>query len=125
DSGDQEDEHSCFSDNTHRDMVGDCIGIQNVYEGRYQRLDGTMVMGTSVYDIVAQVDMALADRLRTEIAASVTAAEALQPPFDQEIASGNTAGNDRVRALITALRTQEATLQEVFAAFGLTVEIPE
>ncbi|MEM9190992.1 MAG: imelysin family protein, partial [Myxococcota bacterium] len=39
DSGDQEDEHSCFSDNTHRDMVGDCIGIQNVYEGRYQRLD--------------------------------------------------------------------------------------
>ena len=27
--GDQEDEHSCFSDNTHRDMIQDVQGVQN------------------------------------------------------------------------------------------------
>ncbi len=33
DSGDREDEHSCFSDNTHADMVEDVRGIQNVCPG--------------------------------------------------------------------------------------------
>ncbi len=125
DSGDQEDEHSCFSDNTHRDMVGDALGIQNVYEGRYTRLDDSEVTGTSVYDVVAEVNKDLADQLRTQINASVAAAEALQPPFDQEIAPSNSAGNERVRVLITALRAQEMTLFEVFNAFALSVEIPE
>ena len=30
---DQEDEHSCFSDNTNADIVNNAIGIQNVYLG--------------------------------------------------------------------------------------------
>ena len=29
-SQDREDEHSCFSDNTHRDIVTNALGIQNV-----------------------------------------------------------------------------------------------
>ena len=39
DNGDQEDEHSCFSDNTHRDMAQDARGIQNVWLGEYQAPD--------------------------------------------------------------------------------------
>ena len=34
-SRDQEDEHSCFSDNTHRDAVTNAQGIQNVWLGTY------------------------------------------------------------------------------------------
>src|SRR5262249_17692877 len=37
---DQEDEHSCFSDNTTADLLYDVIGIQNVFLGRYTRLNG-------------------------------------------------------------------------------------
>lgn len=125
DSGEQEDEHSCFSDNTHRDMVGDVIGVRNVYEGSYTALDGSTVSGTGIRDVVASVDPALASRLGDEIEASVTAAEALMPPFDQEIAPTNEEGNARVETLITALRTQESTLSEVFSLLGLSVEIPE
>ena len=33
DSGDQEDEHSCFSDTTHQDFVYDLQGIKNVWTG--------------------------------------------------------------------------------------------
>ena len=39
-SQDQEDEQSCFSDNTHRDLVNDALGIENVWLGRYVRADG-------------------------------------------------------------------------------------
>ena len=35
DSGDQEDEHSCFSDTTHQDFVYDLKGIENVWNGTY------------------------------------------------------------------------------------------
>ena len=35
DSGDQEDEHSCFSDTTHQDFVYDVKGIENVWNGTY------------------------------------------------------------------------------------------
>lgn len=44
-SQDQEDEHSCFSDNTHRDAVTNAQGIQNVWLGQYRRADGSQVQG--------------------------------------------------------------------------------
>ena len=74
---------------------------------------------------VAERDAELADRLETEIAASLAAGKALQPPFDQEIASDNAEGRARVQALIDALRTQEATLEEVFRLFELDVPVAE
>ena len=45
DNQDQEDEHSCFADNTHRDIITNWIGITNVYFGRYQRIDGMLIDG--------------------------------------------------------------------------------
>jgi putative iron-regulated protein len=125
DSGDQEDEHSCFSDNTHRDMVQDIQGIQNVYRGSYTRLSGETVSGTGIREVVAALDPQLASRLDQEIAASLAAAQALQPPFDREIAADNPEGNARVRALVIALRTQERTLQEVFRRFDLSIPEPQ
>ncbi len=125
DSGDQEDEHSCFSDNTHRDMVGNARGIQNVFEGRYVTTSGETVSGTPIYDVVRELDAQLADDLRTNIADSVRLAEALEAPFDREIATDNEAGRGRVRALIGSLRAQERLLERVFVALGLRVEIPQ
>ncbi len=125
DSGDQEDEHSCFSDNTHRDMVQDVQGIENVWLGRYVRTDGSTVEGVSVQSIVAEVDADLASRLDAQIAQSLALAEALQAPYDQEIAPGNAEGNARVQSLVQSLRDQETLLFEVFDTFGLTVAIPE
>jgi putative iron-regulated protein len=120
DTGDQEDEHSCFSDNTHRDMIQDIQGVQNVFLGTYGAQDGV-----GIKDVIAELDSGLASRLEEEIAASLAAANALQPPFDQEILNGNDAGRARVQALIDALRIQEVTLEEAFVAFGLDVPVAE
>jgi len=124
DSGDQEEEHSCFSDNTHRDMIQDIQGVQNVWLGRYVRTDGSVVDGTSLQSVVAELDAELAGRLDARITESLSMANGLEVPFDAEIAPGS-AGNARVQALVESLREQEQILFEVFDLLGLSVEIPE
>ncbi len=121
DSGDQEDEHSCFSDNTHRDMVQDIQGVQNVWNGSYTKLDGTKVTGTGIREVVASADSALATELSATITESARLANAIVPPFDREIATSNSQGRERVKALITSLRKQEDQLERVFRLFGLTI----
>jgi putative iron-regulated protein len=125
DSGDQEDEHSCFSDNTHRDMVQDVQGIANVWQGSYQRTDGSTVSGVGLGAVIALVNASLAAQIDAKIAESLTLAKALQPPFDQEIAIGNAAGRARVQALVTSLRGLEQLLQSVFRELDLSVPSPE
>ena len=124
DSGDREDEHSCFSDNTHRDMIQDIQGILNVWQGSYTRVNGTQLTGVGVYDVVYAADAALAVRLDNQIKESLRLANSLQIPFENEIVPGND-GNARVIALVTSLQTLESILFEVFDLFGLSVEIPE
>lgn len=125
DSGEQEDEHSCFSDNTHRDMVQDIVGVQNVWRGVYVKVDGSKIEGTGIKDVVQAVDPDLANKLGKQIDQSVAAAKALKTPFDQEIASDNAEGRARVQALITSLRAQEKLLEEVFKKFKLSIPVTE
>jgi putative iron-regulated protein len=124
DTHDQEDEHSCFSDNTHRDMVQDVRGIRNVWTGTYVPVAGSDVSGTSLRDVIAAGNADVAARISTRIDESLTLALALQPPFDREIATGNTAGNARVEALIESLFDQRVLLEEAFEVYGLT-RIPD
>ena len=53
----QEDEHSCFADNTIADIVANALGIQMVYMGDY----GT-VSGTGIKDLIAAHDQTLAQQ---------------------------------------------------------------
>ena len=124
DTGSQEDEHSCFSDNTHRDMIVDVVGIRNVYLGRYEPLSGNTLIGTSVYDVIKSTDPDLAERIGEYIDESLKLAKALKPPFDQEIRPGNTAGRARVQALVRSLQDQASALEEVFPLYDLSVQIP-
>lgn len=114
DTQDQEDEHSCFSDNTHRDILNNATGIQNVYEGRYGTLDGP-----GIYDLVAERDQALADRLRDELQASVDLALAIPAPFDRAIVEHR----DAVEATVEALRTQADSIVEAAALFDIALAL--
>jgi putative iron-regulated protein len=120
-SQDQEDEQSCFSDNTHRDAVSDALGIENVWLGRYRRADGSVLQGVSLRDLVAAKDATLADKTTQQIRASVLAAEAIQPPFDREIIGGPDApGRLRVQALVASLVQQSKDLVSAAGALGIT-----
>ena len=50
---DPEEEHDCFSDNTHNSHYYDIAGMLAVYDGRYERIDGSVVEGPSLADLVA------------------------------------------------------------------------
>jgi putative iron-regulated protein len=119
DVGEQEEEHSCFSDNTHVDMIEDVRGVQNVWLGTYRPLTGAAISGTGIRDVVAAGDADLADQITAQIAESLDLAEALEQPFDQEIAPGNAEGNARVEALIESLRAQSDLLAQAFQLYGL------
>lgn len=120
-SQDQEDEHSCFSDNTHRDAVTNALGIRNVWLGEYKRADGSIVKGASLRDLVAAKDAALADKTTQQIAASVAAAEAIQAPFDREIIGGKDApGRQRIQKTIDSLTQQSKDLVAAANAVGIT-----
>lgn len=118
---DQEDEQSCFSDNTHRDIVNDALGIENVWLGRYLRRDGSTLQGASLRALVAASDAALAERVTARIAASVAAARAIQPPFDREIVGGKDApGRQRIQKTIDSLVQQSKDLVAAANAIGIT-----
>lgn len=120
-SQDQEDEHSCFSDNTHRDAVTNALGIENVWLGRYRRADGRVLQGPSLRDLVAAKDAALAERTTAQIRRSVQATEAIQAPFDREILGGADApGRRRIQAAIDSLAQQSKDLVDAAAAIGIT-----
>jgi putative iron-regulated protein len=124
---DPEEEHDCFSDNTHNSHYYDGIGIQNVYLGRYTRLDGSVVSGPSPADLVAAVAPDVDARLQAELAASVdalgsmkAAADSGQMAYDQMLAPGNAEGEKLIMDGVNALITQTASIERAMAALGLS-----
>jgi putative iron-regulated protein len=116
----QEDEHSCFSDNTQQDILNDTVGIESVVRGRYVRTGGEPVEGTSLTDLLARVDPAIAQQLTREVEASVAAARMVPSPFDRSILGTDAApGRVAIKSLITALRAQADSIAQAGAALGL------
>ncbi|MEZ5237853.1 MAG: imelysin family protein [Microthrixaceae bacterium] len=118
----QEDEHSCFSDNTTADLVANAKGIQMVLEASYPGVSG----GTSVIEVVGSVDPDLASALESEVAASVAAVEAIPAPFDAHLLDGvpdDDPGRASVLAGIEALEAQTDTIVAAADAIGVTVNV--
>ena len=117
----QEDEHSCFSDNTVADIVGNAIGIQMVLEGDY----GT-VTGPGIFDLVAAQDSALAERLSAEVAMSVAEAKLIPAPFDQHLredVADSEPGRAQVLRVIELLENQTDTIVSAATAVGVTISV--
>ena len=123
---DPEEEHDCFSDNTHYSHYYNALGIRNIYLGEYRRIDGTVVTGPSLSALVAAaapgVDADLRRGLDLTMAAMdaiVTSAEGGEA-YDQMIGAGNDAGNARVQAAIDALIAQTRDIERVVVALDLS-----
>lgn len=122
-SGEQEDEHSCFSDNTRIDVIENARGIQNIWLGRYTRTDGTVIDGRGLDELVASRHSSIAETLTAQIAESFSKAQALQSPFDFEISPSNSAGNARVQATVAALQAQTTSIAAAAQALGIRINV--
>jgi putative iron-regulated protein len=122
---DPEEEHDCFSDNTHISHLYDAVGIRNVYRGSYRRVDGSEVKGPSVADLVKAADAAVDAEISGKLDATVAKMEAIQAraaggeAYDQQIGEGNKDGNATVQAAIDALVEQTKSIERGVAALKL------
>jgi putative iron-regulated protein len=109
-SKDQEDEHSCFSDNTNADVVNDLKGIRMVYLGEAPGVPG----GDSLDTLVREVDPELAARLREKLSATVAAAQRFPATFERMIAAPP--GSPEHEALADVIAAIEAQGTDLAAA---------
>ncbi|OQM76483.1 imelysin family protein [Manganibacter manganicus] len=122
---DPEEEHDCFSDNTHISHLYDAVGIRAAYHADYKRIDGTEVSGPSLSDMVKALDPALDKELSGKLDATVAKMEAIKAradggeAYDQQIAEGNAEGNATVQAAIDALVDQTKSIERVVGTLKL------
>ena len=121
-----EDEHDCFSDNTHNSHYFNEQGIYNVYTGSYSRVDGSKISGPSINDLVADKDSAAAKDIlaqfeasRAEVGELVKSAEQNNQHFDQLIAADNAEGNALVNKAIAGLVAQTASIERAAGIIGI------
>lgn len=123
---DPEEEHDCFSDNTSASHYYDGVGIQNVYLGRYSRVDGSEFTGPGLQALLEQKDAALAKELASDLQGSVDSLAVLLDKqnkgfaYDQLIAEGNEDGNALVQSAIDALVAQTANIERAVSALELS-----
>jgi putative iron-regulated protein len=113
DSGDQEDEHSCFSDNTRNDFIYDLAGIKQVWTD------------AKLNELVAAQDKALAGRIDALFADAEAKVNALGDPWDQVLAkSKDSPERKAAEDLVTSLQNLGIGLTDVGKKLGVLVLIP-
>jgi putative iron-regulated protein len=119
DNKDQENEHSCFSDNTKDDLLNNAKSVQNVLLGTYQEFDGA-----GIDDLVEAKDRALAERLREQIQTAIDDIEAIPGSFDTAImGDDDSEGRVAVLAAINSLLDFNESLEEAAGVLNIPLEL--
>jgi putative iron-regulated protein len=122
---DPEEEHDCFSDNTHNSHYYDGKGVQNVYLGQYERIDGTVIEGPGLTALVAAVDPALDDEVRGKLDTTMGALTAIVAAaengmaYDQMLDRRNAEGEALIMAGVDGLIDQTRSFEKIVGALSL------
>ena len=117
----QEDEHSCFADNTNADIIANALGVQRVYLGQYGDVSGPGIM-----DLIAAKDAQLAKSLADEINNSIALARSIPGPFDSHLMQGLSDSDPGRRAVldtIVSLENQTDTIVNAAKGVGITINV--
>lgn len=127
---DPEEEHDCFSDNTHNAHYYDQLGMTEIWRARYTRVNGTVVQGASLRDYAMAKNADAARRMDARMDETLAkvrlmkdTADAGRMSYDQMIGSNNAAGNKMVDDAIAALIAQTRADEAVVAALGLKISV--
>lgn len=113
----QEDEHSCFSDNTTADVIANVQSAWNVYFGQYAGVDGP-----GLDELSAELSLALAKKVETQLISTQAAVSALPIPYDSLVTAED--GSDLRKVFLeTIFSVQDAAafLTESAQALGIQV----
>jgi putative iron-regulated protein len=118
-NGDQEDEHSCFSDNTKADIAMNFKGIDNVYKGSYTSSNGTVTSGTSLADLISAKDAAKNQSVLNLLSQSATNIGLIPAPFDVALRAHDP--NKAIENSIISLRKLSDAIVDAGLAIGIQV----
>jgi putative iron-regulated protein len=122
---DPEEEHDCFSDNTHNSHFYDGLGIHNVYFGQYVGVDGTVINGPSLSELVAAADPEVDAALQADLNATMVKLGQLKAAaeggfsYDQMLARGDEGGEAIIMAAVDALVQQTRSIERAVTALEL------
>ena len=122
---DPEEEHDCFSDNTHNSHYYDLIGMINVYTGRYVRIDGRVVSGPVISNLVKSIDPGLNKEMMDKFFATLFAMTQMKKTaeagkaYDQMLAEGDQSGNKLIQDVVDGLKDQTRTIEKLVAVLKL------
>lgn len=125
---DPEEEHDCFSDNTHNSHYYDQVGMMAIWSGEFkggktQKFPAIADLArTKAPDAAKRVDDAMAVTL-AKLEAIKAKAEKGGMSYDQMLASGNAEGNKLILDAVDALVAQTRALEAVVAALGLSIQV--
>jgi len=124
---DPEEEHDCFSDNTHNSHYYDQLGMVSIYNGRYVRIDGSVVEGSGINTLIAARDAALAAKIEgamhntsEKLGVIKAMADSRIMAYDQMLAEGNTKGNQMVQDAVDALVAQAKAIEIAAPLLGVS-----
>lgn len=121
DSGDQEDEHSCFSDTTHQDHVNDLRGVRNVWFGSL----GEAPSAAGLRELVQRIDPPLAAATEAVLARAHQAAEAMDQPFEKILrAPPGSPPRARAETAVSAFTELGKQFARVGRRLGVLVIVP-
>lgn len=122
---DPEEEHDCFSDNTHESHYWDAVGLRNVYLARYQRVDGSVIEGPSLSELVRAADPELDQMLHDGIDRAIRRVDAIRDAaaggkaYDQLLDPDDPEGGALIGEAIQALIAFSEQLTEVGPILGV------
>ncbi len=121
DSGDQEDEHSCFSDTTRNDFIYDVRGIRNVWFG-----DVGSYNGAGIDELLGKIDPALNARVIGLLNRAEAAVAALPQPFDQVLASHKGSPERKTaEEAVAAFKDLAAALKDAGGKLGVLISVSD
>ncbi|GGX27909.1 imelysin family protein [Aquimarina muelleri] len=118
----QEDEHSCFSDNTHRDIFTNALGVNNVIFGQYGS-----ITGASLYDLVKEQDPDQAEKLKTASEESISKINTILSSitdtkrFDQLIEEETLTSGGIIISAVNALKAQANEISASASILNITL----
>jgi putative iron-regulated protein len=142
-SNSQEDEHSCFSDNTHRDVVLNARGVWNSFYGTYAGYDSDLdglddktnraVTGFGFDDYAVQLDIESLSDITDELASRLSVTDenvnAVDQsarngmPFDVLIMDGNRNSDNPVFKSIISLNQQSSSIAALAEKLAINVQV--
>lgn len=127
---DPEEEHDCFSDNTHNSHYYNQVGMVAIYNGRYERVDGSVLFGASVAEL-AEAKAAGTNSRIAGLMADTSAkmqvmkdtADSGKMAYDQMLGEGNAMGNKILLDVVDGLVAQTRGIEQLVSDLGLSIDV--